>query len=281
MSALLPWMIPAHLAPGDGKSLEADWLGLELHQIRDNSDPFFEMAFGALWNEFGAKGEMEQREVIADRLKWDLFETRRGAFLRYALVLVTHRGEFVAVRDHTVILLEDRPGAVVHMSHNLVAEKWRRSGIAGWMRAIPVSTALECLAALKHPLGSPITLVGEMEHLDPSKPDTKVRLTAYEKAGFKMVDPKRVSYLQPDFRHPRDIDLSRGPVPVPLCLMLRRVGREEETSVSSAEVLQVVHALYRMYGVGFRESDMKVVEDSLATYPAPDEAIDLLPPTHA
>ena len=274
-------MVPAHLAPGDGKSLEPDWSDFELHQIRDKSDPFFEMAFGALWNEFGDKGEMEQVEVIADRLRWNLLQSRQGAFLRYALVLVTHRGEFVAVRDHTVIVLEDRPGAVVHMSHNLVAEKWRRSGIAGWMRAIPVSTALECLAALKRPAGSPITLVGEMEHLDQSKPDTKVRLTAYEKAGFKMVDPKRVSYLQPDFRHPRDIDESSGPIPVPLCLMLRRVGHEVEVSVSGVEVLQVVHALYRMYGVGFRESDMKVVEDSLSTYPAPLEAIDLLPPTLA
>lgn len=281
MSKLLPWMVPAHLAPGDGKSLEPDWSDFELHQIRDKSDPFFEMAFGALWNEFGAKGEMEQVEVIADRLRWNPLQARKGAFLRYALVLVTHCGEFVAVRDHTVIVLEDRPGAVVHMSHNLVAEKWRRSGIAGWMRAIPISTALECLAALKRPVGSPITLVGEMEHLDPSKPDTKVRLTAYEKAGFKMVDPARISYLQPDFRDPRDIDQSSGPVPVPLCLMLRRVGREAETSVSGAEVLQVVQALYRMYGVGFRESDMKVVEDSLSTYPAPKEAIHLRPPTLA
>ena len=272
-------MLPSHLAPGDGKSLEADCSDFEIHRIRDKTDPFFEMAFGALWNEFGSKGEMEQKEVIAERLQWDLLQMQRGAFLRYALVLVTHHGEFVAVRDHTVIVLEDRPGAVVHLSHNLVAEKWRRSGIAGWMRAIPVSTALECLAALKCAVGSPITLVGEMEHLDHSKPDTKVRLTAYEKAGFKMVDPKRVSYLQPDFRHPHDIDQSNGPIPVPLCLMLRRVGREQESYVSGAEVLQVVHALYRMYGVGFRESDMKVVGDSLSTYPAPDEAIDLLPPT--
>ena len=274
-------MIPAHLAPGDTKSLEGDWSEIELHRIQSHADPFFDMAFGALWEEFGAKGEMEQAGVIADRLKWQPCEPRNGASLRYALVLFTYRGEFVAVRDHTVIILEGHQGAVVHMSHNLVAKDWRRSGIAGWSRALPVSTALECLAELKRSTDSPITLVGEMEALDKTKPDTQVRLTAYEKAGFKMVDPKRVSYLQPDFRHPREIDQSSGPIPVPLCLMLRRVGREEEVSVSGGEVRQVVHALYRMYGVGFRESDMKVVEDSLSTYPAPQEAIDLLPPTLA
>ena len=274
-------MVPAHLAPGDTKSLEGDWSEIELHEIRSAADPFFGMAFGALWSEFGDKGEMEQAGVIADRLKWHPLHPRNGAALRYALVLLTHRGEFVAVRDHTVIILEDRPGAVVHLSHNLVAPEWRRSGIAGWMRAFPVSTALDCLAKLSRPADSPITLVGEMEHLDSSKPDTRVRLAAYEKAGFKMVDPGRVRYLQPDFRHPVEIDKSPGPVPVPLCLMLRRVAREEEAAVPGVEVLQVVHALYRMYGVAFRESDMKVVMESLSEYPEATDLIALRPPTRA
>ena len=274
-------MIPAHLAPGDTKSLEGDWSEIELHRIQCHSDPFFEMAFGALWEEFGAKGEMEQAAVIADRLKWHPCEPCNGASLRYALVLLTHRGEFVAVRDHTVIILEGDQGAVVHMSHNLVAKDWRRSGIAGWSRALPVSTALECLAELKRSTDSPITLVGEMEALDKTKPDTQVRLTAYEKAGFKMVDPGSVRYLQPDFRHPVEIDKTFGPMPVPLCLMLRRVGFEQETSLTGGELLRVVRSLYRMYGVGFRESDMKVVLDSLASYPPESDSIALLPPTLA
>jgi hypothetical protein len=36
-----------------------------------------------------------------------------------------------------------------------------------------------------------------------------------------------------------------------------------------------------MYGVGFRESDMKVVLDSLASYPAESDSIALLAPTLA
>jgi hypothetical protein len=274
-------MIPGHLAPGDTKSLEGDWSEIELHRIANATDPFFEMAFGALWEEFGFKGEMEQADVIADRLNWHPLEPRNGAALRYALVLLTHRGEFVAVRDHTVIVMSEHPGAVVHMSHNLVAKDWRRSGIAGWSRALPISTALECLAELNYPAVSPITLVGEMEALDKTKPDTQVRLTAYEKAGFKMVDPARVNYLQPDFRHPVEIDKTFGPMPVPLCLMLRRVGRELDPTMGGDELLRVVHSLYRMYGVGFRESDMKVVMDSLAGYPAASDTLDLLPPTLA
>lgn len=281
MSRLQPWMVPGHLAPGDAKSLAGDWSGIALHDIRGTDDPFFDMAFGALWAEFGVIGEMEQAAVLARRFLWNPLEPRDGASLRYSLVLLTSGEKLVAVRDHTVIVLEDRPGAVVHMSHNLVAPEWRRTGIAGWMRALPITTAKDCLRLLGRSEDSPVSLVGEMEHLDADRPATRVRLTAYEKAGFKMVDPARVHYLQPDFRDPSEIDQTGGPRPVPLCLMLRRVGREHEDQVSGAEVLAAARSLYKMYGVEFRARDMRVVFDSLAAYPGEDETVDLIAPTSA
>ena len=278
---LLPWMRPEHLAPGDTKSLYGDWSGLALHTIRSTDDPFFETAFGALWAEFGAAGEMEQASVIAERMKWHPSQMCDGAALFYAMLLITHNGDFVAVRDHTAILLEKEPGVVVHLSHNLVALAWRRSGIAGWMRALPVSTALEAVAAADRPLDAPITLVGEMEHFNPSNAATGIRLTAYEKAGYKMVDPELVDYWQPDFRDPQVIDQENGPQPIPLCLMLRRIGREQEEFVSGAEVRQCVNALYKMYGRGFRKPDMRAVLETLCYYPSPDARIPLVPPTRA
>jgi GNAT superfamily N-acetyltransferase len=276
---LLPWMRPEHLAPGDTKSLQGDWSGLELHTIRSTEDPFFETAFGALWKEFGAAGEMEQASVIAERMKWHPSQILDGAALLYAMQLITLDGEFVAVRDHTAILLENEPGAIVHLSHNLVAPAWRRSGIAGWLRALPVSTALEALAAAGRSIDAPVTLVGEMEHFNPSHAATGIRLTAYEKAGYKMVDPELVDYWQPDFRDPQVIDQENGPKPIPLCLMLRRIGREHEEFVSSAEVRQSVNALYKMYGRGFRKRDMQVVFETLKNYPPPHTRIPLVPPT--
>ena len=276
---LQSWMIPEHLAPGDAKSLEGDWAGMELHRITSAEDPFFEMAFGALCAEFGDAGEMEQASVIARRLQWLPEQLINGASMQYALQLVTHAGEFVAVRDHTVIILESEPRAVVHLSHNLVAPEWRRSGIAGWMRALPVATAMDSLQSLRLPITSPITLIGEMEHFDPTRSATLVRLTAYEKAGFKMVDPSRVSYLQPDFRDPSEIDLSSGPQPLPLTLMLRRIGREAEDFVGGAEILHGVKALYKMYASEFRAADMHQVYESLKAYPATRDRIPLKPPT--
>jgi GNAT superfamily N-acetyltransferase len=268
-----------HLSPGDTKSLQGDWGGLELHTISSAVDPFFQTAFKALWEEFGAAGEMEQEEVIAERMKWHPSQMHDEAALLYAMQLITRNGEFVGVRDHTAILLANEPGAIVHLSHNLVSPAWRRSGIAGWLRALPVSTALEALAAAGRQLDTPVTLVGEMEHFNPSNAATGIRLTAYEKAGYKMVDPELVDYWQPDFRDPRIIDQENGPKPIPLCLMLRRFGREHEEFVSGAEVCQVVDALYKMYGRGFRKRDMRVVFETLKNYPPPHSRIPLVPPT--
>ena len=47
---LAPWMEPAHLAPGDAKSLQGDWTEFTLHHIRDTASAGFDMAFGALWS---------------------------------------------------------------------------------------------------------------------------------------------------------------------------------------------------------------------------------------
>ena len=147
------------------------------------------------------------------------------------------------------------------------------------MRALPVSTALEALATSGRAANSLITLVGEMEHFHPSHAATGIRLTAYERAGYKMVSPLLVDYRQPDFRDPQIIDREGGPRPLPLCLMLRGIGREQENSVSGAQISHYVNALYKMYARGFRECDMRVVFETLKTYPLPDAHIPLVPPT--
>lgn len=277
--SLQEWMIPGDLAPGDEKSLERDWSGIELHRIENTSDQHFDMAFGALWAEFGSAGEIEQADVLAERLRWDPAIFVNGCAMRYRMMLVTAGGEFAAVRDHTAIVLEKSPGAVVHLSHNLVAPAWRRSGLAGWLRALPVTTARSVLAAQNRPTNSPITLVGEMEHPNPSNPGTQIRLKAYEKAGYRKVDPARVNYLQPDFRSPREIDLSGGPQPIPLTLVVRRVGREEEDFITGAEIRHIAASLYKMYGAAFRARDMVAVECTLAEYPPDDEKVRLVLPS--
>lgn len=272
-------MIPGDLAPGDCKCLERDWSDVELSRVESADDPGFDQAFGALWAEFGAKGEIEQASVLSKRLRWHGQLQDNGYGLRYRLMLVTSGGKFVAVRDHTSIVPKEEDAAYVHLSHNLVAPEWRRTGVAGWLRALPVQTARHGLAALKKPETSPITLIAEMEYPDPTVEATAIRLGAYEKAGYLKVDPSRIAYVQPDFGSPEQIDLAGGPKPLPLTLMVRRVGREADRQITGREVKAIVTALYKMYECTFRARDMAEVWKTLVDYPADGERIDLVQPT--
>lgn len=272
-------MIPSDLAPGDAKSLERDWRDVELRRITSTDEPDFDMAFGALWAEFGASAEIEQAEVLARRMAWDGRTMTDGCALRYRMLMIVAGGRFAAVRDHTAIVQDGAEGAVVHLSHNLVAPEWRRTGLAGWLRALPIQTARRALAAQGRSESEPVTLVGEMEHPEPGNQASIVRLRAYAKAGHWKVDPERVNYLQPDFRTPDEIDASGGPRPIPMGLVIRRVGRESETTVTGAEVRAIASALYRMYAQGFRPEDMRPLFAALENYPSPETRIRLVPPT--
>jgi len=272
---------PADLAPGDAKSLELDRRDLDVTRVGSIRDPLLAPAYERLWNEFGHLQSMESREVIERRLAWHP-ATKIGDFwLRYELVLVRRLGRFVAVRDHTAVVRpkSGTPQAVVHLSHVLIDEQSRRTGLAGWLRAWPVQTARACLLAAGFPSASPVTLVAEMAHPDPQRPNSLTPLAAYEKAGFKKVAPDAASYFQPDFRPPGQIDASGGPRPLPFGLILRRVGREVEPFIRGAELREIVESLYRMYGAGFREQDMAVVWRSLRDYPGDNAEIPLVAPT--
>ncbi|HWN96618.1 MAG TPA: hypothetical protein VNT99_16435 [Methylomirabilota bacterium] len=273
--------LPADLASGDARSLELDRREFDIVPIRSGDDPLFDVAYERLWTEFGAQHEMESREVIARRLDWQPAALLGNCWLRYEMFLVRRQGDFVAVRDHTAIVKcrHGTPHAVVHLSHVLIDAAWRRTGLAGWLRALPLQTARACLSATGFPEASPITLTAEMEHPDPQFPNRMIRLKSYEKAGFKKVDPAAVKYFQPDFRAPEEIDASGGPQPLPFGLILRRVGREHEQVIGGAEVREIVECLYRMYGTSFREQDMAAVWRTLSQYPADETEVPLMPPT--
>jgi GNAT superfamily N-acetyltransferase len=261
----------ADLAPGELKSAQVDLSPFRFDRIRSPHDPLFENAFAALWAEFGAKDEMESRETLALRFA-------RAPRMIYEMILVRRADEFVAVRDHSAIVAP-AIGAVVHLSHNLVAPAARRTGLAGWLRTLPLQAARECLEAAGAPPDSPITLVAEMEHLSPDDPSREVRLRAYEKAGFAKIDPAIVRYHQPDFRPPAVIDATGGARPLPFQLLIRRVGREGETAIRGWEVRGLVKAIYEIYSPQFRPADLAHPLLSLDSFPPDDARVALLPPT--
>jgi len=274
-------MIPADLTAGDQRSMEVDWAGFELREIRSIDDPLFEVAYRRLRDAFGAAHEIEQIEVLASRLRRDPRERVSDRALLYKLLAITKAGELVGMRDHTAIVNPGTPSALIHMSHNLVEKPWRRSGIAGWLRALPLQTARECLAANRLDPQTPITQVAEMEHADSADEARSIRLNAYEKAGYRKIDPALLDYRQPDFRAPSEIDRSGGPQPLHLSLLVRRIGRESETRVRGAEVREIAGSLYRMYAADFRAGDMAPLFATLDSYPGESAWIDLLPPSAA
>lgn len=271
-----PWLVPDNLAAGDRKSLRREWPELSLEVIASPSASGFAPTYGALWDEFGASGEMELPEVLAARMAWK--PEASGAAMLYEMMRVTSCGEFAAATDQTAILPDDGAGVIVHHSHMLVAPAWRRTGLAGWVRALPLSTARRLVEARGLAPDTAITIVGEMEHPDPAIPATHARLAAVEKAGYRKVDPARAGYVQPDFRPHHEIGRG-GPSPLPLALVLRRVGREKEEEISGAELRRCVSALYAMYAQGMRAQDADALQGLLANYPAPDERVRLVPPT--
>jgi GNAT superfamily N-acetyltransferase len=271
----MPWPVTTHdLAPGDEKSAMLNLARFDLARIRSIADPLFEDAYGRLWQEFGPKDEMEQRDVLDRR-----FQLEQRFY--YEMALVRADGSFVAVRDHTAAMARDSMSVVVHLSHNLVAPQARRTGIAGWMRALPIDAARQCIAANNAPLlfFTPITLLAEMEYPQPDDPARMIRLQAYERAGFRKIDPEMVKYFQPDFRAPAIIDAAGGARPLPFQLLVRRVNREHERAISGTELRQLVETLYDTYRPQFRAADLAHPSLSLDCYPAADAMIPLVPPT--
>jgi GNAT superfamily N-acetyltransferase len=270
----------ADLSAGDLRYAEFDWTGFAISFVDSITHPRFEPGYAALWDEFGAKNEMEPRSVLARRFAWRTEPNLGDHALNYEMVVIHKENELAGVADHCAIVNRQDPQtpAIVHLSHLLVMPRFRGSGLAGWLRAMPVYAARECLDRAGQPPRA-ITLVGEMEPAIAGDVTRMRRLSTFQKAGFVKIDPRQVNYLQPDFRPTEVIDATGGPVPVPLSLIIRQIGREHEHVISGREVRQIVQALYAMYQPTFRASDMLPNWQSLKSYPPDGRQIELVPPT--
>ncbi len=270
------------LAPGDREVAARDWSDLAVRRVAGADDPDFAFAYEKLWSEFGALGEMERRRVIEERLAWDPLLPSGGAALLYELLVLRRGGAVAALRDHSAVVRLDETGrplpgpVVVHLSHAFVLPAERGSGLAAWLRALPLAAARRCAAAAGCEPGRPIVLVAEMEPPDPDRPVRLPRLRSYERAGFVKIDPAAAPYAQPDFR---ELLAGEAPRPVPLGLVLRRVGREHETHMPAAEVAAVVAAIYAVYAVHTAPAALDPLRQAAAAWVGRTASFRLLPPT--
>jgi GNAT superfamily N-acetyltransferase len=276
-----PALRPDDLAPGDRVVAARDWSDLRVHRVRDAADPDFALAYERLWSEFGGRGEMERRRVIEERLAWDPAKPVGSAALAYELLVLRRGGALAALRDHTAVVRLDAarrplPGpVVVHLSHAFVVPEQRGGGIAAWLRALPLETARRCARAAAADPAAEVVLVAEME---PPGPQGMARLRSYERAGFQKVDPAAAPYAQPDFR-PAELLAGETPQPIPLSLVLRRVGREHEARMAAAELAAVVAAIYAVYAVHVPAAALEPLREDAAVWTAREASFRLLPPT--
>ncbi len=103
-------------------------------------------------------------------------------------------------------------------------------------------------------------------------------LRSYERAGFRLVDPAAAPYAQPDFRPP-ELLAGDAPRPVSLGLVVRRVGRESETTMPASELRAVVDAIYAVYGVHVPAAALEPLRAAAAVWTGRPAPFRLLPPT--
>lgn len=245
-----------------------DFSGFVLHHITCMEQPDFTPAYDRLWQEFGDRCEMETRDVLRAR-----FRLAPQAF--YEMVeVVAADGDWAAVCDYTVLApTGPLTECLVHLSHTLVNPVFRQAHLASKLLHFTIRRAQTLFP------GVPLTLLAEVEYDDGQTPDKAIRLRAFEKIGLQKVDPRRVRYFQPDFTAPQAIDDPQPAHPLPLQLLLIRIGREQEHCIRGEELRRVVSRLYWLYGRQFRPQDMAHPDLDLTGYPAADEPVALVPPT--
>jgi GNAT superfamily N-acetyltransferase len=276
-----PALLAHDLAPGDRGVAERDWSDVAVRRVAGADDPDFALAYEQLWSEFGERGEMETPRVIAERIAWDPARPVGRHALAYELLVLRRRGVLAALRDHAAVVRLDAKQqplhgpVVVHLSHAFVVPAERGSGLAAWLRALPLQAARRAAAAAGCPAGTPIVLVAEMEPRDPARPARMARLRSYERAGFSMLDPAATPYAQPDFR----VLAGGEAAAIPLGLVVRRVGREHEREMPAAEVAALVDSIYAVYGVHIPAAALAPFREAAAEWTARTPTFPLLPPT--
>lgn len=257
-----PFVCKDDLAPGDREPHPRSPSGLSLHRITSYEDPLFERVFTALWDQFGDAREMENRTILQSRLNWNGEQIRDGKHFHYHLQAILQNDTIVGMRDHTIIAHPNQGPVVVHMSHVLIPEDWRRMGIATLLRTLPVADARTLAAEINRP-NAPILLFCEMDLLDLTYLPNRIRRQSYERAGFKGI-PGGHGYIQPDF-HGTTTPTAKTQ-PVELDLLFRLVDNELQEQLPHEELVQSIEHIYSMYSEGIPENHMRPCRQWLAQF---------------
>ena len=244
-----------------GDKARAAGARFSLEGVEGPQDPAFAQAYGALEGYFGPLGEIERREVHA-RFAASPRYVRGPYEMRYHLVLARDEaGEVAGARDCTVALCAETRVCVVYLSHALVRPAYRRSGLAALFRLLPVQFGRAAIQAAGFAQDEvDLLLAVEQEPVDPARVDSVVRLCAYGRSGFSVVDPAVLPYSQPDFRDLAALGVEASPVP--LMAVVRWVGKEKARELPARLCAAYVTHLYDgIHGSHCRAEDLAPLRD--------------------
>lgn len=261
----------------DRHKAEAAAQRFRIQVVEDPTEPAFEAAYSMLHDFFAPRGELEDREALARFTRDRVIHYAPGMEGHYRLIVAWDGDELAGVRDCYVDLDLPRRLCLAALSHTLVAPRYRRTGLAAVFRALPATLAREAVAErFSDPERVPILIAAEMEPVELSNPDTVVRLLAYGRSGFKVLDPARVPYSQPDFRD--EVVAARGHTAIPLLAVVRWLDHAAATSVPvalAAAFPRLFHVCHRLYLPAWRV-DPSEAHALAALYRSADE-VPLLP----
>lgn len=217
-----------------------------LEVVRDPTSAGFLAAWDALDAFFGPRGELEDRAALERFVRDGLLPYDDRMYGHYRLIVAWDGDQFAGVRDCYVDFDPVAKLCVVALSHSLVATDHRRSGLAAIFRALPITLARSIIADDPAVADFPVLVIAEMEPVTPADPNSVVRLVAYGRSGFKVMDPQRIPYSQPDFRQTPDSPFNS----IPLLGVVRWVGNESATGLPTfmaAGLPRLFHQAHRKY----------------------------------
>ena len=259
-------------------------MSFRIEEVRSSRGADFSEAYAALAAEFGPRGELERREVIAGWLDEGAAPPANGLHRTYHLLVARdEKGDLAGVRDCHVVL--DRTGvAVVYLAHALVLAPYRRMGLGALLRRVPIEIGRAAIAEAGLAASQvDLLLAAEMEPVSLDDEATIIRLRAYGKDGFAAIAPAALPYFQPDFRDLDALDALDGksdePRPIPLLAVVRFIGHEDAVSLPARLARAFVTHLYAVFATHVRRDHLEsLAAATLAVLDAfPHADVPLLP----
>ena len=278
--------------------IERETRKYQIWSIESPDDPDFDDAYQILWDAFGASAEMERKEAIREFVRDDPFTPEpSGTYMRYFLLVARGPdGRIRGVRDGTVLV---NPAyspdlCVVYLAHIYMLPEARGTVLSYWLRIAPVELAVQYLAdlhgmgkiALPAPsapgkyFGMRLDLAAEMEYFTPEENLSWQRLVFYGRCGFDAINPRHFPYRQPDFRDP-EVIRATGNQPLPMMVLVRRMGRERQAQLPIDEARALLRLLYDDFADHIApellENSLKLVLDRLEERAKRKSFVELLP----